>query len=558
MTVTAPQTDETRVASSNRTDLQAAQKLFRDKQPEQALALARTILERDPAAEAVAKFAQAVVANLNALMKLAIRAGDHIETIRLAKRLIFEPYFAEPAQSALLAAMRQSLYPAERGVLLRELSQTGDLPESYWQEAGTVLGDLPPGPSQVAAGFDILRHVPGDETTLWALSGHLAALGLVAKVEPSMVLALFGELRAALNIGTGESADRGPDRATRREAYAELRNGLAPIDPSIPGSAVIQFAAEHAIQRCEALFQPVAAKMPLAESVWLLLDAQSEHYVLRNPQPISSAAALLFATPAPSRTPLFWRARIILSLWSRAISFEASQDRIGYLWLVLDPLIHVLIICIVPLLLHASQVADMNTFPFAIIGACFWLTFRTAATGALAGGGILKPQLEHPAVRRFDIIVARGLSAVVIYFFVGTALMLVTTYMGQSGFPVNLPLFLLCFVTSWMLGMAYGIIVHSLVLRYPGMRRINGFLIRFIAFTSGLFYVTEQLPDDVAGVALWNPLLHVVQLARSYWFYDYKTRDGDPIYVFYWFLALALLSLACIILDERRLESVRA
>ena len=555
------------MASSNRTDFQAAQQLFRDKQPEQALDLARAILTRDPEAEGVARFAQAVVANLNALMKAAIRAGDHAEAIRLAKRLIFEPDFAQTAQPALLAMMRENLSPPERGVVLLELSQAGPLSESYWREAGAVLGDLPPGPSQVAAGFHILRHVPGDETTLWALSGHLAALGLADEAEPAMVATLFDQLSAALRIEKdavldGAEADTvagwATHPATRRQAYDALRNQLPPADTSVPGSTDIWLAAERAIQRCEAFFQPVVAKLPLADNVWSLLDPHSEHYVLRNPAPVSSAAAALFATPAPSRAPLFWRASVILSLWSRAISFEASQDRIGYLWLVLDPLIHVLIICIVPLLLHASQVADMNTFPFAIIGACFWLTFRTAATGALAGGGVLKPQLEHPAVRRFDIIVARGLSAMVIYFFVGTALMFVTAYMGLSGFPLNLPLFMACFVISWVFGMSYGIIMHSLVLRYPGMRRINGFLIRFIAFSSGLFYVTEQLPDDVAGIFLWNPLLHVVQIARSAWFYDYKTRDADPIYVFYWLLALVLLALACIVLDERRLESVRA
>lgn len=551
------------MVSSNRTNFQAARQLFRDKQPEQALDLARAILRRDPEAEGVAKFAQAVVANLNALMKAAIRSGDHVEAIRLAKRLIFEPDFAQPAQLALLDMLRENLSPPERGVVLLELSQVGPLPESYWREAGTVLGDLPPGTSQVAAGFYILRHVPGDETTLRALSGHLAELGLAGVPEPAMVATLFDQLSVALRIEKdavldAAEADAVANPTTRRQAYDALRNAQPPADASIPGSTDLCLAAELAIQRCEMLFQPVVAKVPLIADAWSLLDPQSEHYVLRDPAPISSAAAALLATPVPSRTPLFWRARVILSLWSRAISFEASQDRIGYLWLVLDPLIHVLIICIVPLLLHAGQVADMNTFPFAIIGACFWLTFRTSATGALAGGGVLKPQLEHPAVRRFDIIVARGLSAMVIYFFVGTALIFVTTYMGLSGFPVNLPLFVACFVISWVFGMSYGIIMYSLALRYPGMRRINGFLIRFIAFSSGLFYVTEQLPDDVAWVFLWNPLLHVVQIARSAWFYEYKTRDADPIYAFYWLLVLLLLALACIVLDERRLETVRA
>lgn len=546
------------MSDSHRAEFLAAQQLFRDKLPEQALDLAREILNQYPDADDVARFEQAVVANLNALMKVALRAGDHLEVIRLASRLIFEPNFAQAAQPALLTAMRERLSPSERGIALLELGQAGELPESYWREAGAVLCDLPPGPSQVAAGFHILRHLPGDETTLDGLSGHLAALGFAPEAEPSIVEALFAELSAKLEIGTSVEPRSSPAISARKQTYQDLRDSLDAEGLSAAAVAALQFAAERAIQRCEALLQPTGVKTKREESVWSLLDPKSQRYVLLNPQSISVSATALFSTPVPRRLSKFGRTGVILSLWLRSINFEASHDRIGYLWLVLDPLIHVLIICIVPLLLHADQVADMNTFPFAIIGACFWLTFRAAATGALAGGGILKTQLEHPVVRRFDIIIARGVSAIVIYFFVGIALIFVTTYMGVSEFPINLPMFLLLFLISWIFGISYGIIVHSLVLRYPGMRRINGFLIRFIGLTSGLFFVSEQLPDDIAAIFLWNPLLHVVQFARSCWFYDYKSRDADPNYILYWSLGLVLLALACIVLDERRVESVRA
>lgn len=542
------------MASSNRTDLQIAQKLFRDKQPEQALDIARVILQRNPDAEDVIRFVRAVAANLNALMKAAIKASDHTQAIRIAQKLIFEPDFAETVRPALLGLLRENLLPAERGVVLLELISAGELPESYWRETGAVLGELPHELSQVNVGFDILRHVPGDETTLVAISEHLAALGFSTEVNSSTVSTLFEQLNVRMNVEVG----RTPDKSTRQNSYEELRQQGILVDRPLTEIINFKLAAERAIQRCEVLFQPLEIPSPQNENVWSLLDAQSSNYILRNPQPLSDAAISLFSADALNRPPLFWRGRVILSLWLRAIGFEASQDRIGYIWLVVDPLIHVLIICIVPLLLHANQVADMNTFPFAVIGACFWLTFRSAATGALAGGGILKPQLEHTAVRRFDIIVARGLSAIIVYFFVGISLLFVNAYFGLCSFPMNLPLFLLCFIVNWIFGISYGIIMHSLVLRYPGMRRINGFLIRFIAFSSGLFYVTEQLPDDLAKLFLLNPLLHSVQLARSYWFYEYNTRDGDPIYLFYWILAIVIVALATIILDERRLEGVRA
>lgn len=544
--------------SSDIAALKNAQQLFRDNKPEQALDQVRAVLKRDPEAADAAKFETAVLAHLNALMKTAILNGQYSEAIQRAKKLIFEPEFAHTAQASLLDLMRDRLQPQERLTLIMELSQVGMLPETFWQEASAALASLPSDPKLVLTGFTLLRHLPGHAATLVALSGHLAALGLPAQPEIALVDSYFEKITAML--GAAESSNDAPAALpTRKLVYDKLRADLSPmVDPIAPNSTPDLLAAEYAIQRIERSHGGLAAKRTQTLNVWSLLDPKSSQYVLQDAQPLSAETEKLLAAREPRKRSRLWRFSIILSLWLRSISFEASQDRIGYLWLVLDPLIHVLIICIVPLLLHDSQVADMNTFPFAIIGACYWLTFRAAATGALAGGGILKPQMSHPSVRRFDIILARGLSALVVYFFVGTALIFVTAYMGLSEFPVHLPIFVISFIVSWMFGMAYGIILHSLVLRYPGVRRINGFLIRFIAFTSGLFYVTEQLPDHIAAIFLWNPLLHVVQIARSAWFFTYKSRDADPIYVFYCLMAIILLSLACIIVDERRPESVRA
>ena len=550
---------ETRVASSHRTDLQAAQRLFRDKQPEQALSLARALQERAPDAEDINRFVQAVLAHLNTLMKLALSKGDPAGVIRCATPLIFEPDYAAAAQPALLGALRQSLSGPERGLFLLDLCRQGVLPDSYWQEIGSVLAELPAEPAMVAAGFEVLRHVPGDTSALLALTVHLATLGHPPASDPQVQERMFDGLCARLDPASAAANAE----TTRQALYDQARQDL--VLPAIAEAQALpdlapHLALEQAIQRYERPFKASALEAAAPEDVWALLDSSTQDYVLRNPPPLSAAAARILATKARGRgqISLFWRLRIILSLWLRAINFEASQDRIGYLWLVLDPLVHVLIICAVPLFLHAGQIADMNTFPFAVIGACFWLTFRTAATGALSGGGVLKLQLEHPLVRRFDIIVARALSSIIVYFFVGSALMFAAAFAELCTFPVNLPLFLVYFVMVWVMGLSYGIIMHSLAQHYPGVRRINGFMIRVIAFTSGLFYVSEQLPDEIAKIMLWNPLLHIVQLARSCWFYDYTTRDGMPAYALYWMLAMVTLALASLVLDERRPETVRA
>lgn len=349
--------------------------------------------------------------------------------------------------------------------------------------------------------------------------------------------------------------------AQRKGAYDALRRSLAEeqIDPSDRYAA--RLTIERAIQRVESSFtSPQTART--AASAWALIDPTSVDYVLTTKPRLEGASRRLFDIPPEEEmkrcSGFLYRTRVILSLWLRAINREASHDRIGYVWLILDPLVHVMIICFVSLFIHPRSIYDMASYPFGVLGACFWLTFRTAAIGAMFGGGILRPQLEHPIIRRFDVMVARAVNAPIIYLGVGSFLMGLAMCLGLATWPVNLPGFMACFVTMWLMGLSYGLVAHSLLLLYPGYRRINGFVIRLIAIMSGLFFVSEQLPEPMKSVMLLNPLLHLVQLARSCWFAEYHTRDASVLYVAFWLLGLALMGLVGFTNDERRPDTVRA
>ncbi len=357
----------------------------------------------------------------------------------------------------------------------------------------------------------------------------------------------------------------GADIYDRRRVYKRLRDFVTERIAAGDGNGLmLRLAVEYAIQKVEREFSGISDEEVArqADNAWLLIDPTSSFYVLsREPQLTTSAHELFSLSPSKEKarcSGVVYRLRVILSLWLRAINHEASHDRIGYIWLILDPLIHVLIICFVSLFIHQGSIFDMPSFPFGVIGACFWLTFRTAAIGSMFGGGVLKPQLEHPTVRRFDVMAARAVNALIVYFGVGSWLIALAMWLELTTWPVNLPGFLGCFVLVWLMGLSYGIVSSSLLLLYPGYRRVNGFLIRVIAIMSGLFYVSEQLPDQIKSFMLLNPLLHVVQFARSFWFYEYQTRDASMIYVLFWLLGLGLLALACLTVDEKRPDTVRA
>lgn len=375
-------------------------------------------------------------------------------------------------------------------------------------------------------------------------------------LDSQFVEALIARMRHALQYGADESL--------RSEVYRRVRVQLQRLRlPDGRPNYALRLAAEYAIRDIENEY----SETPPAEAsenelvVWSYIERTSPNCAFVPNGPLSPAAERLFRATEDQSQHLYGplhRIRIISSLWLRAINHEAAADRIGYIWLILDPLIHVMIICFVSLFVHPHMIYSMPSFTFGVIGACFWLTFRTAAIGAMFGGGSLVAQLAHPPIRRMDVMTARSLNAIIVYTCVGACLIAFAMWMDLATWPRNALAFAFFYFVTWLIGLSYGTIANSLLLRYPGVRRMNAFVFRVIAIASGLFYVSEQMPDDISYFFLFNPLLHVVQLARSAWFAEYDTTDASLAYLFYFTVCIFLLALACWIVDDKWPGKVRS
>ena len=355
----------------------------------------------------------------------------------------------------------------------------------------------------------------------------------------------------------------GADQTARNTAYNKLRrdaaDGRINLEP-LP-LVVARLAVEYVIQATEKSLPSETAEPVSDIDAWSFLDPTSQHYVLGEETKTTVAfphTPRKHAKQSRGLRALSRHVTTILSMWLHGLNRDASMDRIGYVWLVMDPLLQIMVICMIPLLIQPEYLYDMAIFPFAVIGACFWLTFRTAAIGAMSGGGVLKQQLEHPTIRRFDVILAKSVNAFVNYFVAGLALLYAAIFLDLTDGPQNFPMLILCYGTAWIMGISFGIIANSLIGLYPGLSRITVYSLRFIALMSGLFYAPEQLPQQVSQIVFYNPLLHVIQFARSFWFFEYTSMDASITYLGFWVLSLFFLALVCLYADETRLDKVRA
>ena len=359
------------------------------------------------------------------------------------------------------------------------------------------------------------------------------------------------------------------------EVVARIESGLA-VDNSAEARERL-YAAERKAARIAALSLDRVAGWRLRLALEEAIAAIHRQRTAENDRDRSVVAqfrgllpASVASDPGPPETELFAierdilprayvagplgvrRVRTVASLWMLGFKADISSDRLGWIWWLLDPILHVLVVTVLAVFLHNTTIYDMPAFPFAIIGVVIWLIFRTTVFALMFWGGPLVNQISHPPIRYADVLFVRSARMAFVNICVGAVLMVLAIAIGEASLPRNPIRFGAALFLAWMFAIGIGLICGSLQLRYNGSRRIIVLLIRGLAIISGLFFVSEQLPQQLSRLVLWNPLLQAVQLARSAWFVEYETTDAQWSMIILPAMLALLIGLMCLVTDNRQ------
>lgn len=250
---------------------------------------------------------------------------------------------------------------------------------------------------------------------------------------------------------------------------------------------------------------------------------------------------------APKKGVPLW-----FALWSLSFVKEMRSERLGLFWWFAEPLLLIMVFTFMALVFFGGNVAGMPAFPFAIIGVANFLTFRITLMTTAAGTGQLTSALHDPSVSRFDILLGQAPRPLVANACVAGALLVYLMSDGQIPIPERPAVIVMCLVCSATMGFSIGLMLSFLSFLYPGIRRLYVIVLRLVALSSGLFYVSEQLPQQYKALVLWNPVLHASQLSRDAWFPIYSSQDASLSYVFTCLLGVLVLGLGLAIVERRR------
>ncbi len=236
--------------------------------------------------------------------------------------------------------------------------------------------------------------------------------------------------------------------------------------------------------------------------------------------------------------------RVINGLLTRELAARFGKRGSGMLFTFLVPGGQVIIIAMLRLLSGFPGYAGMAIFPFTACGLLYFRGWRNMVNDQIDAVPSNLGLLYFRQVTELDIYIGRFLVNLTINMSVAVAIYMIMRIFGFSG-PAEEPLYLLLLlILTNFFGFVYGMTLAAFAIFVPVIKSINTLTMRVLLFLSGVFFVVPEIPPGFREYLLWNPLLHITELARSYYFIEYQTAFGDLTYVLKWvgaFLVSGLL-----------------
>lgn len=226
--------------------------------------------------------------------------------------------------------------------------------------------------------------------------------------------------------------------------------------------------------------------------------------------------------------------RVLYALILRETKTRYGEHKLGFVWAFIEPIVMILLMYVIFGTMRSLATGSMHIALFIVSGFVPFTMFRDTMSqtqGAITQNTSL---LGFPQVTTFDLILARALLEVAVFLSVFAILVLGIALLGVDVRCEDpLGVLTVCFLL-WLLGLGLGFIFSSIAPIIPSTRQITGLLLgRPLFLASGLFYTAESIPVGARDIMLYNPILHLVELSRSAYFYEFESAYASWSYATY-------------------------
>jgi len=215
------------------------------------------------------------------------------------------------------------------------------------------------------------------------------------------------------------------------------------------------------------------------------------------------------------RDSLAVQGRVIHALMIRELTTRFGRENIGFLWVMVEPLLFGGLVAIVWRVTHGPEEHGIGIVAFVISGYIPITLFRHCVSRTAmiftANGSLM----YHRQIKVLDFILVRFLiellGGMMAYLFIG----LILIFFDAFPMPANIGLFL----AGWML---YALFTLSICLIIAPASEMSEVVEKFIPVTtyimipfSGLFSMQSWLTPSLRGYLAWSPFVNAMEMMRK-------------------------------------------
>lgn len=249
-----------------------------------------------------------------------------------------------------------------------------------------------------------------------------------------------------------------------------------------------------------------------------------------------------------SRSGLYVQRAVIKALFMRELKTRFGKFRLGYLWIIAEPVAHLIImLSIFGFIMHRTM-PDISFPIFLINGIIPYLLFTNIIKKSTNSIEANKGLFSYKPVKPIDTVISRSLLESIIHIFVYIIISFCLILAGEVVDLKNLLLFSLSWVFLIITSIGVGLITMTLSQALPEIEKLIPMILRPFYFISCIMYPLHTIPKEYHKYILWNPLVHVTELNRSYMVSNYAVDEVSMSYLGFislliFFTGLAIYSL---------------
>ena len=255
---------------------------------------------------------------------------------------------------------------------------------------------------------------------------------------------------------------------------------------------------------------------------------------------------LAVTTPTVS-SALTVQGRVIYALAMREVHTLYGNTRLGYLWAIIQTGFSIAIFWGMREFLGAHAPHGMGMAVFLLCGFIPWYMFSDTIIRCLSAVRGNQALLTFPQVTELDLMIGR---LIVVW---GTQLLcagILLSFAAALGESIELrhpeSLAATLFVAP-LFGWGVGLVFASLARFWSTLERLIPILMRFLFFSSGVFFQVSELPARLSEPLLYNPVAQIIEWQR----YGFSASCAPPIYSIGYILAWCFASISLGLLLER-------